>query len=99
MKLPYQLGKNRLKPTQMIKREKEYIMLETREDARNRSQKRCIRRRRLIMHHAQSTRKKLPTIIQVPENNTVEKRAVEGYRLIDMAILATWIGELSCPEC
>ena len=44
-------------------------------------------------------KKKMSTIIKVPENNTAEKRAVEGYRLIDMTILATWIGELSWPEC
>ena len=48
---------NCLKPTQMIRRENEYIMLETRENARNRSQKMCIRRREPIMHHTQRTRK------------------------------------------
>ena len=42
---------------------------------------------------------KRPTTIQVQEDNTAEKRAVEGYRLIDMTILAKLIGELSCPEC
>ena len=41
---------------------------------------------------------KMPTTIQVPEN-MAEKSAVEGYRLIDMTILAKLIGELSCPEC
>ena len=51
------------------------------------------------MHHTQITRKKMPTTIQVPENNMAEKRAVEGYGLIDMTILAKLIGEPSCPEC
>ena len=44
-------------------------------------------------------KKRMPTTIQVPENNMAEKRAVDGYRLIDMTILAKLIGELSWPEC
>ena len=92
---------NCLKPTQMIRRENEYIMLETRENARNRSQKMCIRGREPIMHHTQNSKnkKRMPTTIQVLENNMAEKKAVDGYRLIDMTILAKLIGELSCPEC
>ena len=77
---------NCLKPTQIIRRENEYIMLETREDARN---------------HApySKDKKRMPTTIHVPENNMAEKRAVDGYKLIDMTILVKLIGELSCPEC
>ena len=32
-------------------------------------------------------KKRMPTTIQVPENNMAEKRAVDGYRLIDVTIL------------
>ena len=44
-------------------------------------------------------KKRMPTTIQVPENNMAGKRAVDGYKLIDMTILVKLIGELSCPEC
>ena len=33
-------------------------------------------------------KKKMGTTMQVPENNAVQNRAVEGYRLIDMTILS-----------
>ena len=32
-------------------------------------------------------KKRMPTTIQVPENNMAEKRAVDEYRLIDMTML------------
>ena len=52
-------------------------------------------------YHAPYSKNKtrMPTSLQVPENNMAEKRAVDGYRLIDMTILAKLIGELSCPGC
>ena len=79
----------------MIRREKEYIMLETKEQKSN-----MVYSKKRTYHAPYSkNKKKLPTTIQVPENNTAEKRAVEGYRLIDMTILVKLIGELSCPEC
>ena len=85
----------------MIRRETEYIILETREDARNRSEKGVFKEENLSCTKEQEKNANNNTSIthkKVVDVN-IENSVVEGYRLIDMTILAKLIGELSCPEC
>ena len=83
----------------MIRRDKEYLNVGDQGICSKQKSKKVYSRKNTYHAPYSNNKKKMPTTIQVPENNTAEKRAVEGYRLIDMTILAKLIGALSCPEC
>ena len=89
---------NCLKPTQMI-RENEYINVGDQGRCSKQKSKNVYSKKRTYDAPYSKNKKRMPTTIQVPENNMADKRAVDGYRLIDMTILAKLIGELLCPEC